>query len=130
MNLRFLKFKTFDDFTNATINNGDVSFIEDLHKIYLGRDPYDETDLSSCITGEEFSPVETAAYGAIQSGSLGTINGQSIESGNNVTLDLSLYRIVAELPTENILDNKVYVVPTVKETNETEFTEYIWTGTK
>lgn len=87
-------------------------------------------DLSDLITLENFLPVETAAYDAIKAGSLGTINGESIENGHDINIDMSLYKMVTELPTENILTNKIYVVPTPTEDNETSFAEYIWTGEK
>lgn len=95
------------------------------HGIFFGK----EVDLSNLITKEEISPIETAAYGAIQRGALGTINGQSIEEGD-VTLDLSLYKVVSELPTQDIQDNKIYLVPNPDSTAQKNvFDEYIYNST-
>lgn len=59
------------------------------------------TNLSDYITNEQFQPVsnkigdvsakvEDISTKIIKKGTLGTINGQSIENGNNITIDLSL----------------------------------------
>lgn len=88
------------------------------HGVFFG-------DSTSCVSKEEFDPIKNAYLNHINKGSLGTINGQSIEDGNNVTLDLSLYKIVSELPTENILDNKIYIVPSVVD-GKNVLTEYVY----
>lgn len=88
-------------------------------------------DYSNLISLEEFTPVESAAYGAIQSGTLGTINGQSIEGGNNIEIDMDIYILSPDgLPTENIQTNKIYIVPVAKANNETEFAEYGYVNNK
>lgn len=110
---------------SALYDNGVVTIVNEA-----GESITINSDFSDFVTSETFIPVETAAYGAVQSGTLGTINGESIENGNDITLDLSLYKIVTSLPTENILTDKIYLVPTASTTNETEFAEYIWTGEK
>lgn len=59
------------------------------------------TDLSDYITNEQLQPVsdkiddvsakvEDISTKIIKKGTLGTINGKSIEDGNNITIDLSL----------------------------------------
>ena len=59
------------------------------------------TNLSDFITNEQLQPVsdkiddvsakvEDISTKIIKKGTLGTINGQSIENGNNITIDLSL----------------------------------------
>ena len=87
--------------------------------------------MSNLITNEEFIPVQTSALNSIQQGSLGTINGQSIENGSDVTLDLSLYTIVSKLPTENIKDNKIYMLrnTNVADTQKDIFDEYLYNST-
>lgn len=82
------------------------------------------SDLSNLITSEEFDPVATAAYGSIQQGTLGKINGKSLEE-YDITIDMTLVRIVTELPTENIDDNKIYLVANKSESGENVFNEYI-----
>lgn len=104
-----------------------IAFIEDSKLLWTHGCFYAELpDLSNLITNEEFSPVSDAAYGSIQKGTLGTINGESIEDGN-INIDLSLYKIVSELPTEDILDNKIYFVPNSASTAQKNiFDEYIY----
>lgn len=88
---------------------------------------YPNIDLSNLVTLEDFSPVETAALNSIQKGTLGTINGQSLEDNTDITLDLSLYIIVESLPTENIKDNKIYLVPNSSSTDtQNVFDEFIY----
>lgn len=81
-------------------------------------------DLSNLITSEQLLPVETAAYGAIQQGTLKKINGKSLEE-EDVTLDLTLVRIVETLPTANIDDNKIYLVPNKSGQGSNSFDEYL-----
>lgn len=58
---------------------------------------------------------------------LKTINNESIVGSGNITIDLSLYRIVESLPTSDIDANKVYLVLGAN-TNPTEnkYIEYIY----
>lgn len=61
---------------------------------------------------------------------LKTINGTSVVGHGDITIDLSLYRIVAELPTENIEENKIYLVLSNKGEEENVYTEYVYDGKK
>lgn len=102
----------------------EIVFIENENLIWTNGHFFAKVDLSNVVTKEELNPIEAAAYDAIPKGSLGTINGQSLETGN-VTLDLTLVRIVPELPTENIDDNKIYLVPNKLESGDNVFDEFI-----
>lgn len=83
-------------------------------------------DLSNLVTNDEFETVSNAALNSIQIGSLGTVNGQSLEDGD-VTIDMSLYIITQALPTENIQDNKIYLVPNAQSTESgNTFNEYLY----
>lgn len=100
----------------ATINNT----IDDKTKDCI-------RDVSNLVTKEEFEPVSTAAYGAIPQGTLATINNQTIEEGGNITIDLSLYKVVSTLPDTFIDVNKIYLVPNSQSTEEKNvFDEYIY----
>lgn len=84
-------------------------------------------DLSNLITNEEFASFQNLALNAIPSNSLATINGESIENGGNISIDLNLFIIVSQLPTENIQNNKIYLVKNGKSTdNKNVFDEYIY----
>lgn len=54
-----------------------------------------------------------------------TINGESVEGTGNITIDLSLYKVVASLPTENIEDNKIYLVQSTETVPEGELNVYV-----
>lgn len=58
---------------------------------------------------------------ATQLPTIKTVNGQSIIGSGNITLDLSLYKIVDELPTENIETGKIYL-----KKNGDVYTQYIY----
>ena len=59
---------------------------------------------------------------------LKTVNGQSVYGSGNVTIDLTLYKIVSELPDEDIDANKIYLVLGAAGSQNT-YIEYIYTGT-
>lgn len=59
---------------------------------------------------------------------LKTVNGQSIYGSGNVAIDLTLYKIVNNLPEEEIDVNKIYLVLGTAGAQNT-YTEYIYTGT-
>lgn len=111
----------------------DVSYyglvwIGDINVFWTHGIFYYGNNTSNLITFDEFSPVSTNALNSIQKGTLGTINGESLEDGD-ITLDLNLFKIVSELPTENILDNKIYLIKDKTSTdNKNTFNEYIYTG--
>lgn len=57
---------------------------------------------------------------------LATINGQSITNGGNITIDLTLFKVVDTLPTSGIDATKIYLVKSsISETNNT-YTEYMY----
>lgn len=82
-------------------------------------------DYSIFVTDEEFETVSSAALNSVTKGTLGKINGVSLEE-SDVNLDLSLYKIVPTLPTENILDNKIYLVPISGASGDTTFKKWLY----
>lgn len=112
---------------DPSIGWNSIAFIDGPSKIWThGKIFGEQQNLSNLITTEQFDPVQTAVYSSIKKGSLGKINGQSLEDGD-VSLDLSLYVVVSELPTENIKNNKIYLVPNANSTAEKNvFDEYIY----
>lgn len=62
---------------------------------------------------------------ASQLPALKTINGSSIVGSGNITIDLSLYKLVDALPEEGIDDNKIYLVKGTESGEENVYTEYI-----
>lgn len=70
---------------------------------------YIDSVSQALVTREEFEDVEKKASSALQRYDIATINGKSLIGGGDIEIDLSLYEVVDELPTENILTNKIYL---------------------
>lgn len=104
--------------SEGAINN----IIDDKTKDFLTE----HQDLSNLITDEQFASVEDKANNSIQKNSLATINGESIENGGNIEIDLALYKLVTELPTENINPNKIYLLPHTVTGDKNVFGEYLY----
>lgn len=95
------------------------------------------TNLSDYVTNDELQPVSDKvddiskkvadiSTKIIKKGSLGTINGQSIENGNNVTIDLTLFKVVEQLPTTDIDVNKIYLLPKPAGADDNTYIEYMY----
>lgn len=67
----------------------------------------------------------TDAVSAVKN-SLATINGQSITNGGNITIDLTLFKVVDKLPTSNIDTTKIYLVHASVGEDNNVYTEYIY----
>lgn len=95
------------------------------------------TKLSDYITNEQLQPVsdkvdtvsakvDDISTKIIKKGSLGTINGKSIENGNNITIDLTLFKVVDQLPTKDIDVNKIYLLPNPAGKDDNTYIEYMY----
>lgn len=62
--------------------------------------------------------------------SLKTVNGNSVLGDGDITIDLSLYKIVDSLPTKNIEDNKIYLVVDSNDIDGNLYDEYIYVNSK
>ena len=94
-------------------------------------------NLSDYITNEQLQPVsdkiddvsakvEDISTKIIKKGTLGTINGKSIENGNNVTIDLTLFKVVDQLPVSDIDVNKIYLLPNPAGADNNTYIEYMY----
>ena len=99
------------------------------------------TNLSDYITNEQLLPVsdkmddvsvkvEDISTKIIKKGTLGTINGKSIENGNNITIDLTLFKVVDQLPVSDIDVNKIYLLPNPAGADNNTYIEYIYINSK
>lgn len=76
--------------------------------------------------------VEIATLGsdgkltASQLPALKTINNESVVGSGNITIDLSLYKLVTTLPTQNIDSNKIYLVKSAESESQDTYSEYIY----
>lgn len=62
-----------------------------------------------------------------------TVNGESIKGSGDITIDLSLYKVVETLPTANIDANKIYLVPNTTNVPDGEmnvYVEYMYVGSQ
>lgn len=95
------------------------------------------TNLSDYVTNEQLQPVsdkvddistkvEDISTKIIKKGTLGTINGKSIENGNNITIDLSLFKVVDSLPVSDIDTNKIYLLPNPAGADNNTYIEYMY----
>jgi len=55
-----------------------------------------------------------------------TINGSSIFGSGDITIDLTLYKVVTSLPTSSIDSNKIYLVVSGTQGTNNKYTEYIY----
>ena len=95
------------------------------------------TNLSDYVTNGELQPVSDKvddistkvadiSTKIIKKGSLGTINGKSIENGNNIIIDLSLFKVVDQLPVSDIDANKIYLLPNPAGADNNTYIEYMY----
>ena len=99
------------------------------------------TNLSDYITNEQLQPVsdkiddvsakvEDISTKIIKKGTLGTINGQSIENGNNITIDINLFKVVDQLPVSDIDVTKIYLLPNPAGADNNTYIEYMYIDSK
>lgn len=96
------------------------------------------TDINSNVTSKIGVANGIASLGSnaklpvSQLPALKTINNNSIVGEGNISIDLSLYKIVNSLPTTNIDVNKIYLVLSEAESssNGNVYTEYIYVNNK
>lgn len=65
---------------------------------------------------------------AAQLPAMKTVNGVSVVGSGNISIDLSLYKVVDSLPTTGIDATKIYIVPAKTTEDKNIKAEYIYTG--
>lgn len=55
-----------------------------------------------------------------------TVNGKSLTNGGNVTIDLTLFKVVSSLPTSGIDDTKIYLVKSQEGEAGNIYSEYVY----
>lgn len=84
-----------------------------------------DSDLQSQITN-----LTTVVNSKADAGSFKTINGESIEGTGDISIDLTLYKIVSSLPTTDIDNTKIYLVVNTESEPNNEYIEYIYVNNK
>lgn len=87
---------------------------------------YIDNSITEFVTKEEFDDVQSKANSAVQPNDLKTINGESITGEGNIAIDISLYELVSELPTENINPNKIYLLLSKDSGDTNRYVEYLY----
>lgn len=65
---------------------------------------------------------------AAQLPAMKTVNGVSVVGSGNISIDLSLYKVVDSLPTTGIDTTKIYIVPAETTEDKNIKAEYVYTG--
>ena len=65
---------------------------------------------------------------AAQLPALKSVNGVSVVGSGNISIDLSLYKVVDSLPTTGIDATKIYIVPAKTTEDKNIKAEYVYTG--
>lgn len=65
---------------------------------------------------------------AVQLPAMKTVNGVSVVGSGNISIDLSLYKVVDSLPTTGIDATKIYIVPAKTTEDKNIKAEYVYTG--
>lgn len=81
---------------------------------------------SDFITNEEISATYQTKEEAKQNK---LTAGEGIAITNNVisvTLDTTVYEVVTELPTENIKENKIYLIASANQGEDNKYSEYLY----
>jgi hypothetical protein len=65
---------------------------------------------------------------AAQLPAMKTVNGVSVVGSGNISIDLSLYKVVDSLPTTGIDATKIYIVPAKTTGDKNIKAEYVYTG--
>lgn len=117
--------------SNYTINGKKISGNPTLTKTDVGLgNVTNDAQVKRSEMGVASGVATLGSDGKVPSAQLAlkTVNGQSIYGSGNVTIDLTLYKIVSELPTQDIDVTKIYLVLGTAGSQNT-YTEYIYTGT-
>lgn len=70
--------------------------------------------------------INTSLASKLESSDLKTLNGESLTGSGDITIDLTLYRLVSALPTEDIDSHKIYLVLSADSEENDLYTEYIY----
>ena len=117
---------------NYTINGKKISENPTLTKTDIGlSNVTNDAQVKRSEMGVASGVATLDGDGKVPAGqlSLKTINGQVITGTGNIAIDLGLYEIVESLPTQDINENKIYlVVKSGSGDAQNSYVEYIHTG--
>ena len=109
-----------------------------INRIQIGETIYDLEDTSKVpieegkglstndYTDEEKQKVADAQPKLVSGTNIKTVNGQSLLGEGNLDIDLSLFKVVASLPEEDIDQDKIYLVLDSTATEGNTYKEYVY----
>lgn len=108
-------------FSDADIDEGHLAWCDETSKRY-------EWKSSNSVDGSTGRWREVQSHDDSKQDKLTAGTGIAIDSGNVIscTLDNKVFVPVSELPTDNILENKIYLVPNGESESDNVFTEYTY----
>lgn len=104
--------------TNPTLTKSDVglSNVDNVQQI-----PMSEKGAASGV-----ATLGSDGYVPSSQLNLKTVNGESVYGSGDITIDMDLYIVASTLPTSNIDENKIYVVPGTETESGNIYIEYIY----
>lgn len=94
---------------------------EGLTKVW-GKVKAQDTALKTALEAEIAKKQDTLVSGT----SIKTVNGTSLLGSGDITIDLTLYKVVTSLPTSGIDENKIYLVLSGTSGTQNKYTEYVY----
>lgn len=115
---------------SITTHINDKSNPHNVTKAQIGLGNVDNTsDLDKPVSNAVQEALNKKQNTLVSGTNIKTLNGQTLLGSGDITLDLSLYKVVTALPTTDIDVNKIYLVlSSSEETNL--YTEYVYVNSK
>lgn len=123
-----------DAVKDYTINSKKISGNPTLTKTDVGLGNVDNVkQIPDSVRGKANGVATLGADGKLTSAQLPvmkTVNGESVVGSGDITIDLTLYKVVTSLPTENIDTTKIYLVKSATAGEKNIYTEYMYVDNK
>lgn len=112
---------------SITTHVDDTSNPHKVTKSQVGLGNVDNTsDANKPISTATQQALNTKQDTLVSGTNIKTLNGQSLLGSGDITIDLSLYKVVTTLPTEDIDTNKIYLVLSTESEEANVYTEYVY----
>lgn len=109
--------------TNPSITKADVGLSNVTNDAQVKRSEMGKASGVATLGADSKLPAE-------QLPTLKTINGTSVVGSGDIAIDLTLYKVVATLPTADIDSNKIYLVADASGSGQNVYTEYVYVDSK
>ena len=87
--------------------------------------------MNTALAGKADKAALDAKQEKLASGTnIKTVNGESLLGAGNISIDLTLYKVVDELPATGIDPNKIYLVLSAVKGTDNTYTEYVYVDSK